>query len=504
MIYLERIVEFPVSFSLMDFNQITTIFSDDPEALFILAKNMDDYSNTIINEKITAKNLAIENYKKILSIWTKDINPKGNALINQELGILYSGLANYLEKSKNCDLALECFANSHSYFTKNEFPFNFHYINYLQSIIYDAYASIINPIEFAKKSLESARIANSFFTKTKYPYFFALTLNIVSNALLRFAEFDQAKLPYYCKEAIKNLNKSLEILNINDYPKDYSMIKNNIGSAYGYLANYENVVENSEMSISAYFDALIVRTKDKYPLAFATTNNNLGTTYDFLAQYYEEKMNFDKSFECFEKAIQSYNEALIIRTQKALPILYASTKLNLHLSYLHYSFTIFRRIFRDRTYLLEYRKKSNNIGLDYLNLAIEGLNDVLDIYDIDNYPYQYSLVHTNLGNAYSALSEQLKDPVKNCRKSINSYNEALKIRTINNYPCEYGEIQINLGIAFLVSARFSNHIGNCNKAFESLNKALKVFNPKKFPRQYSFVLEKIEEVREFCQKYMVF
>jgi tetratricopeptide (TPR) repeat protein len=79
---------------------------------------------------------------------------------------------------------------------------------------------------------------------------------------------------------------------------------------------------NLEKAIQSYQEALRIRTLESYPIDYATTQNNLGTAYADLALVRDKEENL-------EKAIQSYQEALRAFTEDRYPIDYSRTMRNL-------------------------------------------------------------------------------------------------------------------------------------------------------------------------------
>ena len=86
------------------------------------------------------------------------------------------------------------------------------------------------------------------------------------------------------------------------------MTQNNLGTAYGTLAEVENEVENCKKSIDAYEEALKVRTPDRFPMDYAMTQNNLGTAYGTLAEVENKAENCKKSIDAYEEALKIYSK----------------------------------------------------------------------------------------------------------------------------------------------------------------------------------------------------
>ena len=86
--------------------------------------------------------------------------------------------------------------------------------------------------------------------------------------------------------------------------------QNNLADAYRNRIKGDNA-ENIEKAIESYNAALQIRTKEAFPQDWAKTQNNL-------ANAYSDRIKGDKA-ENIEIAIDSYNAALQIRTKKLSP-----------------------------------------------------------------------------------------------------------------------------------------------------------------------------------------
>ncbi|MCW6038154.1 tetratricopeptide repeat protein, partial [Spirulina subsalsa FACHB-351] len=172
-------------------------------------------------------------------------------------------------------------------------------------------------------------------------------------------------------------NALLHIVDPQNLAATYGMIHNNLGAAYGDLARYRDFVENMQLSIAAYEEALKYRTPDSNPTKYGSTQNNLGTAYWHLAQqhnpvenlraaiaayteasqYYDPSQDFqpwamiqnnlgtaywnlsqyEDSINSLKKAVIAYERSLRYRTAKNAPAACAATQNNLGTAYWHLS-----------------------------------------------------------------------------------------------------------------------------------------------------------------------
>ena len=160
------------------------------------------------------------------------------------------------------------------------------------------------------------------------------------------------------------------------------------------------------ISITAFKEALKVRTIKDYPIDYADTKNNLGVAYETLAEVK------DKEGNC-SKAITVFKEALKVSTLKDYPIDYAMTKNNLGVAY---------------ETLAEVKDKEGNCSK-----AITVFKEALRVRTLKDYPIDYAMTKNNLGIAYRILAE-VKDKEDNCSKAITAFKESLKVFTEIDYP----------------------------------------------------------------------
>jgi tetratricopeptide (TPR) repeat protein len=109
-------------------------------------------------------------------------------------------------------------------------------------------------------------------------------------------------------------------------PALYANVKNSEGVCYYRLALAKNTEANLLKAVNSFHEALRIRTVEKYPLDYATTENNLGNSYRALSEVKDKKENLARAFEAFEKALK-------ILTRDKYPAGYATTQNNLGAAY---------------------------------------------------------------------------------------------------------------------------------------------------------------------------
>ena len=66
---------------------------------------------------------------------------------------------------------------------------------------------------------------------------------------------------------------------MDHFPHNYAKTQNNLGNAYGNLADVRDSEDNLKGAIRAYEEALNVLTVDRFPQDYARTQNNMGNAY---------------------------------------------------------------------------------------------------------------------------------------------------------------------------------------------------------------------------------
>jgi len=261
----------------------------------------------------------------------------------------------------------------------------------------------------------------------------------------------------YMKTAIKAFEEALKVRTLERFPMDYATTLNNLGTAYGTLAEVEAKAENCKRAIKACEEALKVRTLERFPMQYGATQNNLGNAYRILAEVEAKAENC----KC---AITAYEEALKVRTLERFPIEYGVTQNNLGNAY--------------RT-LAEVEAKAENC-----KKAITAYEEALKVRTLERFPMDYAMTQNNLGAAYGTLAE-IEEKTENCRKAIKSYEKALKVRTLERLPMQYGVTKNNLGIAYRMLAEVEAKAENCKCAITAFEEALQVRTLECFPMQYA-------------------
>ena len=222
-----------------------------------------------------------------------------------------------------------------------------------------------------------------------------------------------------CKRAITAYTKALRVQTLLEFPMEYGMTRNNLGTAYSTLAEVEDKAGNCKKAIAAHKEALRVHTLEEFPMDYAMTQNNLGNAYRTLAEVEDQAGN------C-KKAIAAYDEALRVRTPEDFPMHYGMTQNNLGNAY---------------STLAEVEEKAENC-----KRAIAAHEEALRVRTLEDFPMQYGMTQDNLGTAYRTLAE-VEDKGGNCRRAVAAYREALSVYTEEQFPEVHNLVVHNLAYA---------------------------------------------------------
>ncbi|MFN7284456.1 MAG: tetratricopeptide repeat protein [Dolichospermum sp.] len=206
----------------------------------------------------------------------------------------------------------------------------------------------------------------------------------------------------YIQQGIDFYKLALRLITSETQPETYARIQNNLGAAYGDLARFSEPVENWNLAVMAYHEALRYPGWEIEPLRYAACQNNLGTAYWHLGQY-------NRPVEHIKKAIAAYKLALVHYQPTDEPLKYGMIQNNIGTAYWNLS---------------QYEQPTEN-----LQLAIQIYTEVLKYRTSTNSPQGYAATQNNLGIAYWHLANQqttTKEDQQNFIKlCISSYEEAV-------------------------------------------------------------------------------
>lgn len=233
--------------------------------------------------------------------------------------------------------------------------------------------------------------------------------------------------PAYIEQGIEFYELALKLISPETHSETYARVQNNLGTAYGDLARFNNPEQNWQNAVTAYTEALRFRTADMEPLKYAACQNNLGTAYWHLAQYNQPVANL-------KQAVVAYNHAVVYYNDHQEPLKYGMIQNNIGTAYWN---------------LAQYEQPAEN-----LQLAVDAYKEALKYRTPANVPTACAATQNNLGTAYWHLANQpnrdKQDKLKFLKMSIEAYDEALALaHSLKGVPLSFDLFAThnNLGLA---------------------------------------------------------
>ncbi len=210
--------------------------------------------------------------------------------------------------------------------------------------------------------------------------------------------------PAYIEQGIEFYQLALKLISPESHSETYARVQNNLGTAYGDLARFNNPEQNWQNAVTAYTEALRFRTAQMEPLKYAACQNNLGTAYWHLAQYNQPVANL-------KQAVESYNRAIVYYNSEQEPLKYGMIQNNIGTAYWN---------------LAQYEQPAEN-----LRSSVHAYKEALEYRTPAKVPTACAATQNNLGTAYWHLANQ-PDTDKHHRLQylkicIEAYDEALAL-----------------------------------------------------------------------------
>lgn len=265
------------------------------------------------------------------------------------------------------------------------------------------------------------------------------------------------------EEAIKTIEKALEILKMTGQSLELARAYYNLASAYNYLSQSDKVEENSKQSLEIYCQC----SGPRHPEA-ACVYDMLGTVN--LNKGYNEKAlkNYRRSLKIRETFLDKIHPDLASSYENIGIIFYKNGNYQQALEYYNKSLEMRKSFFTENH--LDIASSYNNIGITYYEqanytLALENfeksLNIRLKFYGQEDHT-EVASSYNNLGNVHESMGEY--------SKAIDCLNNSLRIRI----KC-FGQNHIEVSAAYNNLAAIYHHLGQHKNAFENYIKSLRIF-----------------------------
>ena len=246
--------------------------------------------------------------------------------------------------------------------------------------------------------------------------------------------------------AVTAYNEALKVRTRERTPLEWATTENNLGFTLQTLGERETGTARLEAAVAAYNEALKVSTRERVPLAWAMTENNLGLALDRLGER-------ETGTAQLEAAVAAFTEALKERTRERVPLDWADTQNNLGLA----------------LQTLGEREP----GTARLEAAVAAYNEALKEDTREKSPLDWAMTQENLGIALTALGERETGTTR-LRAAVAAYNEALKENTQEQAPLEWAITENALGNALRTLGEREGGTAQLEAAIAAYSQALKV------------------------------
>ncbi|MCU0548890.1 MAG: tetratricopeptide repeat protein [Leptolyngbya sp. Prado105] len=250
--------------------------------------------------------------------------------------------------------------------------------------VYSDLAGVRSPEENLQHAIEAYKSSIEYRPFETDPSRYAATQNNLGTAYWNLA---QHRTPMFnLQSAVLAYNEALRYYTPDREPMHYAMLQNNLGTAYWNLSRCDQATQELAMAedflhlaIGAYRVALIYRTLEAAPTAYAATQNNLGTAYWHLAN--QDSTHYDDRATYMLCAIDAYQEALsAVQYLMAANTAYAPT-LSFDLSATHHHIALaYHQMAIDQRAALETKERSQFLhhALKHQVRAAQGWQDQPD------------------------------------------------------------------------------------------------------------------------------
>lgn len=265
---------------------------------------------------------AIKYFNQALKVHTRDAFTEDWAKLQQNLGVAYiDRIAD--ARAENIERAIYHSAQALEIYDRKAFPQAWALVRHNLG---NAYRLRIHGdrAENIEQSILHFQDALDVITRQAFPENWARTQNELGNTYLARIRGEREK---NIDEAVDHYRQALKVFTRLAFPEDWARVCNNLGNAYLARIDPERTgipekMENANLAIRNYEQALTIRTKDSFPEDWAETQSNLAGAERIRA-----------SVEDLEHAIHHLEPVLEIYTRDALPQHWARTHNNLAIIY---------------------------------------------------------------------------------------------------------------------------------------------------------------------------
>ena len=213
--------------------------------------------------------------------------------------------------------------------------------------------------------------------------------------------------------------------------REAARLRNNLGTALkiqGERTSGPDGLRLLDEAITAFREALTVRTRSDMPAQWAMTQNNLGGALRPLGQ----RIGGPEGLLLLEEAVKAYRDALTLRTRADLPAEWAMTQNNLGTALTAHGY-----------------RTDGPEGLGLLDEAVTAYRDALTVRTRAHMPVQWATTQSNLGAALHVQGQRTGGPqgLRLLDEAATAYRDALTVHTRADMPADWAMTQENIGLA---------------------------------------------------------
>jgi tetratricopeptide (TPR) repeat protein len=264
--------------------------------------------------------LAIDGFRQVLSVFTRERSPATWAKTLDSLGDAYIARVTG-DRAENIEQGIAYYLQALEVRTREAFPTEWALTMKALGIAYSDREQG-GRIENAEKSIAFYRNAMEVFTRKRGPFEWADLMHRLGTAISHRLLGNPAD---NIEEAIRYFLQALEVFNREEFPYDWSAAIYNLGICF--LERIQgDPSENNEQAIRYFQQALEVRTREVHPVEWGQTMYELGIAY-------LQRVQGDRS-ENLERAIAYFEQGLTVRTVNQAPERWVQTMQRLITAYL--------------------------------------------------------------------------------------------------------------------------------------------------------------------------
>jgi CHAT domain-containing protein len=376
---------------------------------------INDFSRLILGfssgDRASSIEIAIEGYKIVTIVATREAFPHEWAIIQANLGNAYSDRLRG-NQGENREMAIQYYCSALEIFTQNTFPEQW---GIIQKNLGDVYVDwfLSDKDNHLEAAIAHYLCALKVITLEVYPERWA---DIQLNLGAAYCQRIQGESSKNIETAINSYQAALQVYIREIFPEHWADLQNNLGVAYRDRLLGEQA-ENLDIAISYLSATLEIYTREDFPDRWAIAQLNLGNVY--------HRRIRGTPVENFEIAIKHYSTALQVYSREDFPEQWALIQNNLGSLYYDY--------------------KQGETGENF-ETAIRCFLFALEISNLKTLPEQWAQIQNNLGNIY--LDRIQGDQSENLEAAIQHYKAALEVYTRDAFPKDWADIQSSLGVIY--------------------------------------------------------